>query len=136
LWIFGKTRLFFSGQSRFPDSGGAGVSVAFTIALTKIHSSHIISQNESGGKSMSQITLRDLAPDIEKMIRLEARKSKKSLNRVIQEMLQLKTDSVKKKPTPRGQSLKNLAGGWSDQEAAEFFESIKSCEQIDEDMWK
>jgi hypothetical protein len=85
---------------------------------------------------MSQITLRDLAPDIEKMIRLEARKSKKSLNRVIQEMLQLKIGSVKKKPTPRGQSLKNLAGGWSDQEAAQFFESIKSCEQIDEDMWK
>ena len=51
-------------------------------------------------------------------------------------MLQLKTDTVKKKQTPRGQSLKNLAGGWSDQEAAEFFESIKSCEQIDEDMWK
>ena len=85
---------------------------------------------------MSQITLRDLDPDIEKMIRQEARKSKKSLNRVIQEMLLLKIDTVKKKRTPRGQSLKNLAGGWSDQEAAEFFESIKSCEQIDEDMWK
>ena len=85
---------------------------------------------------MSQITLRDLDPDIEKMIRQEARKSKKSLNRVIQEMLQLKTDTGKKKRTSQGQSLKSLAGGWSDQEAAEFFESIKSCEQIDEDMWK
>lgn len=85
---------------------------------------------------MSQITLRDLDPDIEKRTRQEARKSKKSLNRVIQEMLQLKTDSLKTKRIPRGQSLKSLAGGWSDQDAAEFFESIKSCEQIDEDMCK
>jgi hypothetical protein len=85
---------------------------------------------------MAQITLRGLDPDIEKIIRQEAIKSKKSLNRVIQEMLQLKAETGKKKRTAQGQSLKNLAGGWSDQEAAEFFESIKSCEQIDEDMWK
>lgn len=85
---------------------------------------------------MSQITLRGLNPDIEKMIRLKARKSKKSLNQVIQEMLQQKMDSVKEKPSPRGQSLKNLAGGWSAQEVAEFFESTKPCEQIDEEMWK
>jgi hypothetical protein len=85
---------------------------------------------------MSQITLRDLDPDIEKMIRQEAIKSKKSLNRVIQEMLQPKIDTVKKKRAPQGQSLKSLAGGWSDQEAVEFFESIASGEHIDEDMRK
>ena len=33
-------------------------------------------------------------------------------------------------------SLRKLAGGWSEQDAAEFLESIKSCEQIDEEMWK
>jgi AbrB family looped-hinge helix DNA binding protein len=32
-------------------------------------------------------------------------------------------------------SLKKLAGGWSEKDALEFAESIKSCEQIDEDMW-
>ncbi|RPI77423.1 MAG: nicotinamide riboside transporter PnuC [Desulfobacteraceae bacterium] len=37
---------------------------------------------------------------------------------------------------PRRNSLKSLAGGWSDQEAAEFSESVESCEQIDEDLWK
>jgi hypothetical protein len=101
-----------------------------------LEKNRVDSYNESGGGSMSQITLRDLDPDIEKRTRQEARKSKKSLNRVIQEMLQLKTDSLKTKRIPRGQSLKSLAGGWSDQDAAEFFESIKSCEQIDEDMCK
>jgi hypothetical protein len=33
-------------------------------------------------------------------------------------------------------SLKKLAGGWSEKDASEFEESIKPCEQIDEEMWK
>jgi hypothetical protein len=32
--------------------------------------------------------------------------------------------------------LRKLAGGWSQKQAETFFESIKSCEQIDEAMWK
>ena len=36
---------------------------------------------------------------------------------------------------PAAHSLKKLAGGWSEKDAAEFAESIKSCEQIDEEMW-
>ncbi len=32
--------------------------------------------------------------------------------------------------------LKKLAGGWSKEDAAGFFESIKPCEQIDEGMWE
>jgi hypothetical protein len=95
-----------------------------------------MSHNKSGDDSMPQITLRNLDPEIEKIIRQEAKKSKKSLNQVVQELLRQKAGSVKKKTPPRGQSLKNLAGGWSDQEVAEFFENIKSCEQIDEEMWK
>jgi hypothetical protein len=33
-------------------------------------------------------------------------------------------------------SLRKLAGGWSDKDAMQFFESIKSCHQIDESMWR
>jgi hypothetical protein len=33
-------------------------------------------------------------------------------------------------------SLREFAGGWSQKEADRFLESIKSCEQIDEAMWK
>jgi hypothetical protein len=36
---------------------------------------------------------------------------------------------------PAAHSLKKLAGGWSEKDASEFEESIKSCEQIDEEMW-
>ena len=37
---------------------------------------------------------------------------------------------------PSADSLRKLAGGWSENDATEFLESIKSCEQIDEEMWR
>ena len=36
---------------------------------------------------------------------------------------------------PAAHSLKKLAGGWSENDALEFENSIKSSEQIDEEMW-
>jgi hypothetical protein len=59
---------------------------------------------------MSQITLRGMDDEVEKGIRRLARQ--------------------------KGESLRKLAGGWSKKQAAEFLESIKSCEQIDEAMCK
>lgn len=37
---------------------------------------------------------------------------------------------------PLASSLKQLAGGWTQEEADAFLLSTKPCEQIDEDMWK
>jgi hypothetical protein len=82
---------------------------------------------------MSQITLRGLDPMIEREIRRIAKKSGKSLNRVVQDMIRRSAGSAKK---PVAYSLRKLAGGWTDEDAMEFFESIKSCEQIDEEMWR
>ncbi|MEX1330687.1 MAG: hypothetical protein AB1Z29_28135 [Desulfobacterales bacterium] len=36
---------------------------------------------------------------------------------------------------PAADSLRKLACGWSEKDAVEFLESIKSCEQIDEEEW-
>ena len=33
-------------------------------------------------------------------------------------------------------SLRELAGGWNEKDALEIMDSIKSFEQIDEEMWK
>ena len=33
-------------------------------------------------------------------------------------------------------SLRKLSGGWSQNEASEFIETIKCFEQIDEELWK
>lgn len=82
---------------------------------------------------MSQITLRGLDPMIEQEIRRIAKKSGKSLNRVAQDMISRSAGSDKK---PAAYSLRKLAGGWTEENAVEFLESIKSCEQIDEEMWR
>ncbi|MBW2014431.1 MAG: hypothetical protein JRI69_11705 [Deltaproteobacteria bacterium] len=87
---------------------------------------------------MTQITLRGMDPEIEKKkkIRQTSRMTGKSLNRVILDMIYNYTGLNKKRRTPSAASLTKLAGGWSEKEASKFFESLKSCEQIDEEMWK
>jgi DNA polymerase III delta subunit len=81
---------------------------------------------------MTQITLRGLEPEIERTIRRMAKKSGKSLNRVALDMIKKSTGSDKR---PLADSLRKLAGGWSEKDAVEFLESIKSCDQIDEELW-
>lgn len=85
---------------------------------------------------MAQITLRGMDPELEQDIRKMARKSGKSLNRVILEMIYENTGYRKNKKSSPADSLRNLAGGWSEKDASEFLESIKSSEQIDEEMWR
>ncbi len=84
---------------------------------------------------MSQITLRGLDPEVEKEVRKISKKTKKSINRVIQEII-YKHAGFNQKRRTASNSLRRLAGGWSEEDAAEFLETIKSCEQIDEDMWQ
>jgi len=85
---------------------------------------------------MAQITLRGIDPKIEHEIRKIARMTGKSLNRVILEMIYNYTGFTKREIPSRADSLRRLAGGWSDKEASRFFDSIKSSEQIDEGMWE
>jgi len=84
---------------------------------------------------MGQITLRGLDPELEKEIRKRAKKTGRSLNRVILELLYQSAGDTKRKKGVNN-TLVELAGGWSEQEASEFLESIQSCEQIDDEMWK
>jgi hypothetical protein len=83
---------------------------------------------------MSQITLRGIDPDVERKIRKMAKLSGKSINRVVLDIIN-ESAGLGGKKLPAN-SLKKLAGGWSENEALNFFESIKSSEQIDEEMWK
>jgi hypothetical protein len=84
---------------------------------------------------MAQITLRGIDPEIERKIRMMARKSGKSLNRVVLDIIYQHTGINEKSKKPAADSLKKLAGGWSEKDELEFLESIKPCEQIDEEMW-
>ncbi len=84
---------------------------------------------------MTQITLRGMDPEVERKVRRMAIKSGVSLNHVILDMIYQSTGFNKKDKRPPAYSLKKLAGGWSEQDASKFMESIKSCSQIDEEMW-
>lgn len=84
---------------------------------------------------MAQITLRGMDPEIEREIRRMAKKRGQSLNRVILDMICQHAGISKKDKMPLTDSLRKLAGGWSEKDASEFMESIRSCEQIDEEMW-
>ena len=85
---------------------------------------------------MTQITLRGVDAEIEYKIRKMARESGKSLNRVILDIIYNYTGHRNKEKKYPADSLRNLAGGWNEKDASEFLESIKSCEQIDEEMWR
>ena len=85
---------------------------------------------------MAQITLRGIDPEVEKEIRMISRRSGKSLNRIILDMIYQYKGFGEGNKNVQADSLRKLAGGWSDNDASEFLESIRSCEQIDEEMWR
>ena len=73
---------------------------------------------------------------MEKQIRREAKATGKSLNKVILERIGGSAGPKKRGKRPAGASLAELAGGWSENEAREFEESVRVFEEIDEAMWK
>jgi len=76
-----------------------------------------------------------MEPEIEREIRRLAKKSGKSLNRIILDMICQHKGLKSGKERSPSDSLRKLAGGWSEKDASVFLKSIKSCEQIDEKMW-
>jgi len=85
---------------------------------------------------MNQITVRGIAPDLEKQIRRKAKTTGKSLNKVMLELIGGSAGPEKRGKKPAGASLAELAGGWSEKEAREFEESVRVFEEIDQATWK
>jgi len=85
---------------------------------------------------MNQITVRGIAPDLEKQIRRKAKAMGKSLNKVMLELISGSEGPEKRRKKPAGASLAELAGGWSENEAREFEESVRVFEEIDQATWK
>jgi len=85
---------------------------------------------------MNQITVRGIAPDLEKQIRRKAKTTGKSLNKVMLELIGESAGPEKRGKKPAGASLAELAGGWSEKEAREFEESVRVFEEIDQATWK
>lgn len=86
---------------------------------------------------MRQITIRISDPELEEALVRKAKDSGKSLNKVVLDLIHAGTaPGGGKKKKPRGASLAEFAGGWTDQDAREFEKAIRIFEEIDEEMWK
>lgn len=87
---------------------------------------------------MSQITIRDLPPEVEKTIRKESKRKGVSLNKVVVSLLE-RTIGVQKKGAEGKKiyhDLDRLSGTWSKKEAEKFENNLRSQRQIDEEVWK
>jgi hypothetical protein len=80
---------------------------------------------------MSQITLRGIEPEIEQKIRQMAKERHQSINAVLNEIIRQKFKKGNRKTLV--DSLRPLAGGWTEQEASDFQKAIEPCEQLDEE---
>ena len=86
---------------------------------------------------MSQLTLRGLDKRLLHAIRELAKRERISLNKAAVRLLERGAGLGTSPPDNRiGRSFDRHFGTWSASEARAFEMSIKSCEQIDEDLWK
>jgi hypothetical protein len=88
-------------------------------------------------RRLEQLTLRGIDRRAQRVIRALARREGISLNKAAVRLLEKGAGLVPQETTDRiGNSLDHLFGTWSEGEAATLLESIMSCGQIDEELWK
>ena len=86
---------------------------------------------------MGAITVRNLPPELARLIRQKAKKEKTSLNRAVIGLLEEATGLGRRtKPEVLHHDLDDLAGSWSKEEYEEFTEALLEQRQIEPEMWK
>jgi plasmid stability protein len=87
-----------------------------------------------GGIAMGYLTVRSLPNDVSKALRSETRRSGKSLNQTVIDLLRqalgLSWDS------PPANGLEKLAGTWSQEELHRFENATAVFERVDEGEWR
>ena len=82
------------------------------------------------------LTLRGLDPELEKEVRALARQERISLNKAALRLLEKGAGLGARNDDRIGASLDHLIGTWKAKEAEEFLDSIRSCEQLDPELWE
>jgi hypothetical protein len=86
---------------------------------------------------MRAITLRNLPPELEKLIEEEAAESGLSLNRTVIRLLEKSAGPRTGKQKKRVyRDLDHLAGSWSDEQKAEFDRALAEQRRIDPELWE
>lgn len=86
---------------------------------------------------MKAVTLRNLPPELARMIRQAADEKRTSINKVVIRLLEENLGiRGKKKDKPLHHDLDALAGSWTKEEALEFEKALARQRTIDPDLWK
>ncbi len=85
---------------------------------------------------MKTITIRGIEPELDRMIKSQAKQNNLSVNQWILQVLKKITGLGKEKVFKKYHDLDGLAGGWSKEEVKAFFKNTEIFERIDEDIWK
>jgi hypothetical protein len=82
---------------------------------------------------MSSITLHNLKPDLDKMIKKKAKKEGLSINKMVQKLLQQALGLNSKR---RKEDFSEFCNVWSAAEYEEFISNTGDFDRIDKEDWK
>ena len=81
---------------------------------------------------MKTLTIRNVPEDLHEALQSERFRRGSSLNQTVVDLLRQRLGVG----TARSNGLGMLAGGWTDDEFAQFEEAVEPLERIDEDLWR
>ncbi len=89
------------------------------------------------GRRKTLISLRNLPPELDRIIRARAREREISLNRAVIGLLEEALGLARKRRGARRyDDLDSLAGTWSAKEAREFDAALAEQRRVDSEVWR
>jgi hypothetical protein len=85
---------------------------------------------------MKTITVRNIPPEVAKLIRDRARRKRLSANRAVLDLLLERAGSQTVRPEQLHHDLDELAGAWSRREATEFEKELSAQRTMDGRLWQ
>ncbi len=82
------------------------------------------------------VTLRNLPPELARIIRRRAQEERTSVNKAVIRLLEEALLEHRKTQRPLYRDLDSLAGSWTEEQAAEFDRDLASQRIIDPELWK
>ncbi len=86
---------------------------------------------------MKAITLRNMPPELSRIIQKKAKEQGTSINKTVIALLKEYTGIQEKKTAkPLYDDLEHLAGSWSKEDAIKFDQTLAKQRKIDPSLWK
>jgi hypothetical protein len=87
-------------------------------------------------KPSAHLTVRGVPPSLARKLDDERRRTGASMNRTVLDLLARALGLQEASGAPATNGLERLAGGWSDEDLAEFERATESFERVDDELWR